>query len=144
MESKAKNLTQLFLRVALAITFLSAVADRFGLWGAPGQPSVVWGSWENFRIYSNLVNSFVPEAIGNILAIVATGFEIIFSILLLIGYKTRIIAIGAGLLLLCFALAMTISFGIKATLDYSVWVDVAACFLLASIPSHDYGIVSKS
>lgn len=143
MESKANNLTQLFLRIALATTFLSAVADRFGLWGAPGQPSVVWGNWENFRIYSNLVNSFVPEAFGNILAIVATGLEIIFSVLLLIGYKTRIIAVAAGSLLLCFALAMTISFGIKAALDYSVWVDVTACFLLASIPSHAYSIGRK-
>ncbi len=143
MESKTHHLTQLFLRIAIAATFLSAVADRFGIWGAPGQPSVVWGNWENFRIYSNLVNSFVPEAIGNILAIVATGFEIIFSVLLLIGYKTRIVAISAGLLLLCFALAMTVSFGIKAPLDYSVWVDVTACFLLASIPSYAYSMDSK-
>ncbi len=143
MESKTINLTQLFLRIAIAITFLSAVADRFGLWGAPGQASVAWGNWENFRIYSNSVNSFVPESIGNILAIVATVFEIIVSVLLLIGYKIRFIAVGAGLLLLCFALAMTISFGIKSALDYSVWVDVTACFLLASIPSDAYSINSK-
>jgi thiosulfate dehydrogenase (quinone) large subunit len=31
-----------FLRIALAISFLSAVADRFGLWGAYGQPNVAW------------------------------------------------------------------------------------------------------
>ncbi|HZL08983.1 MAG TPA: DoxX family membrane protein [Prolixibacteraceae bacterium] len=144
MESKTINLTQLFLRIAIAITFLSAVADRFGLWGAPGQASVTWGNWENFRIYSNSVNSFVPESIGNMLAIVATVFEIIFSIFLLIGFKIRIVSAAAGVLLACFGLAMTISFGIRPALDYSVWVDVTACFLLASIPSYAYSIDSKT
>ena len=143
MEANKFNLAQLFLRIAIAITFLSAVADRFGLWGAPGQPSVTWGNWENFRVYSNLVNSFLPESIGNILAIIATGFEIIFSVLLLIGYKTRIVACAAGVLLLCFGLAMTISFGLKPALDYSVWVDAAASFLLCSIPSYAFSIDSK-
>jgi len=33
-----------FLRLALGISFLSAVADRFGLWGVYGQPNVSWGS----------------------------------------------------------------------------------------------------
>jgi hypothetical protein len=30
----------IFLRLALAAGFLSAVADRFGLWGPPGTPGV--------------------------------------------------------------------------------------------------------
>jgi len=35
----------LILRIVLGITMLSAVADRFGLWGAPGDPGVAWGNW---------------------------------------------------------------------------------------------------
>ena len=37
------------VRVALAATFLSAVADRFGLWGPPGTPGVAWGSIEQYE-----------------------------------------------------------------------------------------------
>ncbi len=37
-----------FLRIALAISFLSAVADRFGLWGSPGAANVAWGDWPTF------------------------------------------------------------------------------------------------
>ncbi|MFP7657802.1 hypothetical protein [Chryseobacterium proteolyticum] len=53
-------------------------------------------------------------------------------LLLLVGYKTRIAAYGAGFLLLIFALSMTIALGAKAPLDYSVWVGSAGAFLLAS------------
>lgn len=34
--------TPLLLRLALAASFLAAVADRFGLWGAPGAPGLAW------------------------------------------------------------------------------------------------------
>ncbi len=36
------------LRWALAVTILSAVADRFGLWGPPGTANVSWGDWPHF------------------------------------------------------------------------------------------------
>ena len=36
--------SSVFLRQALGTAFLSAVADRFGLWGADGQPNVSWGT----------------------------------------------------------------------------------------------------
>ncbi len=39
------NGTRWFLRIALAAGFLSAAADRVGLWGAPGTPGVAWGEW---------------------------------------------------------------------------------------------------
>jgi len=29
-----------FLRLALGVTFLAAVSDRFGMWGPPGSPNV--------------------------------------------------------------------------------------------------------
>ena len=32
--------SSLYLRLALGLSFLSAVADRFGLWGTYGQPNV--------------------------------------------------------------------------------------------------------
>ena len=45
-----------FLRIALAAGFLSAVADRFGLWGPPGTPGVAWGNWSEFLDYVAALN----------------------------------------------------------------------------------------
>ncbi len=36
--------SSVLLRLALGISFVSAVADRFGLWGVYGQPNVSWGN----------------------------------------------------------------------------------------------------
>ena len=40
--------TMLYVRLALGITFLAAVTDRFGLWGPPGTRNVAWGNFDNF------------------------------------------------------------------------------------------------
>jgi uncharacterized membrane protein YphA (DoxX/SURF4 family) len=140
METNKTALAQALLRLALSISYLSAVADRVGLWGAPGSPGVSWGNWQNFVTYSNSVNGYLPAGVGNVVAVVATALEIIIPALLLIGYKTRIAALASGALLLSFALAMTISFGIKAPLDYSVWTAAAASFLLCVIPNYRYSV----
>jgi len=60
--------------------------------------------------------------------------------LLLIGYKTNYAALGAAILALLFALAMTWSFGIKEPLDYSVFAVSAGAFLLATMPSYRWSI----
>ena len=52
----------LVLRIVLGITMLSAVADRFGLWGAPGSNVVAWGNWENFVIYTQTLNSWASKS----------------------------------------------------------------------------------
>jgi hypothetical protein len=41
-----------FLRAALGFSFLSAVADRFGLWGAYGRSHVAWGDFPHFVVYT--------------------------------------------------------------------------------------------
>ncbi|MBT1707219.1 DoxX family membrane protein [Fulvivirgaceae bacterium PWU5] len=140
MKTTTTTLSQAFLRLALSASYLSAVADRFGLWGAPGTPGVSWGNWQNFIAYSNSVNSFVPPLLGNVLAIVATTLEVILPALLLIGYKIRLASLASGIVLLLFALAMTISFGMKAPLDYSVWTGAAASFLLSALPTYPYSL----
>lgn len=129
---KNRSICGWLLRLALSASYLSAVADRFGFWGGPGMPGVVWGNWKNFVDYSNSVNSFVPESLGNPLAVLATIFEIVIPVWLIVGYKLRYAAMASGILLTGFALAMTVSFGIKAPLDYSVFTAAAASFLLAS------------
>ena len=37
---------------ALAVTILSAVADRFGICGPPGSANVSWGDWPHFVAYT--------------------------------------------------------------------------------------------
>ncbi|MDM1296573.1 DoxX family membrane protein [Sphingobacterium sp. N143] len=132
--------SQLFLRVAVATAFLSAVADRFGLWGPPGSANASWGNWANFVQYANQLNFFMPAPLANLMAILATLFEVILAVLLLIGYRTRLSAILSGVLLTAFAITMTLSLGIKSTFNYSVWIGAAACFLLGTIKTFPYSI----
>lgn len=132
-----KNITipqaGLILRIVLGITMLSAVADRFGLWGAPGDPGVAWGNWDNFIAYTQTLNSFASKSVAGILGALATFFEILFGLLLIIGFKTRIVALGTSGLMLLFALSMAISVSIKAPFDYSVFTSSAAALLLSAI-----------
>ena len=137
---KMKTFSQVFLRIALSVSFLSAVADRFGLWGAPGSKSVIWGNWSNFLEYSNSVNSFASPEIGTMLAYVATALEILLPLLLIIGYKLKWASLFSGILLASFAIAMTLSFGLKPPLDYSVFTGAAAAFLLSTIGSYNYSL----
>lgn len=144
MESKSTNITQLFLRFAIAFSFLSAVADRFGFWGAAGSAGVSWGNWKNFVSYANTLNFYLPTQLGEIVAFIATALEILFALLLLVSFKTKLIAIASGVMLLVFALTMSISIGIKAPLDYSVWTGAAACFLLSCLKNYRYSIDNLS
>lgn len=130
-HSNGKNACILFLRLALAASFLSAVADRFGLWGPPGKSSVAWGNFANFEAYTALLNWFVPHGWIPLLAWVDTALEVLLGILLFLGLATRATAFISGVLLLLFALAMTFSTGIESALSYSVFTASAGAFLLA-------------
>jgi putative oxidoreductase len=131
---KYQDIATLLLRFALAAGFLSAVASRLSLWGSHSS------GWKNFLSYAGEVNSFAPAGIVPIIAIVSTSLETAFAILLLIGYKTRWVALGSSLLTLFFSLAMAYSFGIKEPLDYSVFAFSAAAFLLATMPHYCWSI----
>ena len=52
------TVSTVLLRLALGISFLSAVADRFGFWGVYGQPNVSWGNYARFVDYTAKLNSF--------------------------------------------------------------------------------------
>jgi putative oxidoreductase len=121
-----------FLRLSIAGGFLSSVADRFGIWGAPGTPNVAWGAWEPFVEYAAKLNWFAPARIVSFLAWAATFGEIVFAVGLIVGWQLRWFALGSGLLLLAFALTMTLALGIKAPLNYSVFAASAGAFFLAA------------
>ena len=122
--------SSVFLRLALGITFLSAVADRFGLWGVYGQPNVAWGNYARFVDYTAKLNWFLPAAIIPALAAIATVAETLFGLLLLLGWKTRVTSLLSGLLLISFALTMTMALGVKAALNFSVFPAAGGALLL--------------
>lgn len=119
---------KLFLRLAISLSFLSAVADRFGMWP---QNVSAWGNWQSFVDYTQAINPWCPNELIPTIAIIATAAEIIFAIFLLIGFKTELFAKLSGFLLLIFALSMSFSIGIKAPFDYSVYSAAAAAFALS-------------
>ena len=122
----------LFLRLALGITFLSAVADRFGLWGAYGHPNVSWGNYARFVGYVAKLNWFLPTAMIPALSIIVTAAETLFGLLLIVGWKTRATALLSGLLLISFAVTMTVALGVKAPLNFSVFSAAGGALLLGA------------
>lgn len=130
----------LYLRVALATAFLSAVADRFGLWGAPGSPGVAWGDFESFLAYTGSLVPFLPGGGVVVLGWIVTVAEIALGTALLIGWKVRHVALASSVLLLGFALGMTVGDGVKAPFDASVFTASAGALLLYAHPDSLWGL----
>lgn len=122
------KIIKLFLRLAISFGFLSAVADRFGIWN---KEVSVWGNWDNFLSYTQLINPWIPDSLISTIGIIATAAEIISAIFLIVGLKTELFAKLSGFLLLIFALSMTFSTGIKGAFDYSVFSASAGAFALS-------------
>ena len=121
----------IFLRLALGVTFLNAVTDRFGLWGQFGTPNVAWGDFARFTQYTGQLNPWAPAALVPALAWAATAAELVLGVALLLGLFTRSSAFLSGLPLLLFASGMSMGTGIKSALNASVFSAAAAAFALA-------------
>jgi uncharacterized membrane protein YphA (DoxX/SURF4 family) len=129
---RLRGLTSLFLRLALGLSFLSALADRFGLWGAFGRPNVSWGTFARFVMYTGKLNWFLPEGLIPGLAIIATCAEGLLGLCLVIGWHTRTAALLSGILLTLFGVTMAVALGVKAPLDFSVFSAAGGALLLAT------------
>lgn len=128
------------LRIGLGAGFLSAVGDRFGLWGAFGEPNIDWGNFSRFLEYTHTLNWFVPANMIPVLGVVATCAEICFGLLLLVGWHTRAAALLSALLLLAFGVSMTLALGVKAPLNYAVFTGVGGALLLANCKSFPFSL----
>jgi uncharacterized membrane protein YphA (DoxX/SURF4 family) len=140
MSLRWGSFSSAFLRCALGIGFLSAVADRFGLWGAFGQPNVEWGNFARFLEYTHTLNWYVPAGMIPSLGVIATGAEIVCGLLLVVGWHTRAAALLSGLLLLSFGVAMTLALGVKAPLNFAVFSGVGGALLLANCGSVPFSL----
>jgi uncharacterized membrane protein YphA (DoxX/SURF4 family) len=130
----------LLLRVGLGLGFLSAVADRFGLWGAFGQPNVEWGNFSRFLDYTHTLNWYLPTGMILPLGVIATGAEIVFGLLLLVGWRTRPAALLSALLLLTFGASMTAALGIKAPLNFAVLTGIGGAWLLGNCETFPFSV----
>jgi uncharacterized membrane protein YphA (DoxX/SURF4 family) len=139
-DSKFASYPTLLLRIGLGVGFLSAVADRFGLWGAFGQPNVEWGNFSRFLEYTYTLNWYLPERMILPMGIIATGAEILFGVLLLVGWHTRAAALLSGVLLVTFGVAMTLALGVKAPLNFAVLTGIGGAFLLANCEKFPFSL----
>jgi uncharacterized membrane protein YphA (DoxX/SURF4 family) len=124
---------RIILRLTLGITFLVAVADRFGILGPYGAKNVSWGDWKHFVEYVAVLNWFVPKALIPTLSVVETAIETVLGVALMLGIYQRIVAWCSAGLLLSFALTMSVALGIVAPLSYSVFTAFAAALLLGAV-----------
>ncbi|MES2455460.1 MAG: DoxX family protein [Bacteroidota bacterium] len=134
------SIAQLFLRLALGIGFILPVLDRLGFLGAPGTPNVGWGNWENFVAYTHSLMPYLGQSAAGFFGLLATIAELLFGIMLIIGYQIRWTALGSFALTLIFALSMLFFAGYRAPFNYSVFTDSAASLLLAGIGSYKWSI----
>jgi uncharacterized membrane protein YphA (DoxX/SURF4 family) len=125
------EIARLFARLALGASFLSAVADRFGLWGPYGAKNVSCGDFANFVEYTRSVTALLPSSLTQSLAWAATICETLFGVLLIVGFKLRVTSVLSGFLLLSFAIGMVTGLGVKTPFDYSVFSAAGAACLLA-------------
>ena len=130
---RSTALAAVFLRLALAAGFLSAVADRLGLWGPAGTPGVAWGGFDAFLAYTGRLLWFLPGGLVPAVGWAATLFEVTLAVGLVAGVGVRAFALASGLLLTVFAVAMTVALGPEPPLSLSVWTAAAGAFLLASL-----------
>ena len=139
-DSNFASYSTLLLRIGLGVGFLSAVADRLGVWGAFGQPNVEWGNFSRFLEYTHTLNWYLPAGMILPLGIIATGAEMLFGLLLLVGWRTRTAALLSAALLLTFGVAMTLALGIKAPLNYAVLTGIGGSLLLATCESFPFSV----
>lgn len=139
MEDSFK-IPQLLLRCALGITFLTPVLDRLGILGTAGTGNIEWGSWENFINYTTTLMPYLDRSVTNVMGGIATISELIIAICLIIGFKTKHVAIGSCLLTFTFILFMATSVGIQKPINFGVFTASAASLLLSYVPKYKWSI----
>lgn len=139
----AFGVPQLLLRLSLGVGFLLPVMDRFGWLGPAGVRGNAWGNWENFTHYTHSLVPFLNDSMANISAVIATAAEILLGVALIVGYKTRLAAMGSFVLTLIFAISMFVFLTPRAPFNYAVFVVSFASLLLAVIPNYRWAITQK-
>jgi uncharacterized membrane protein YphA (DoxX/SURF4 family) len=123
-----------FARVALSAAFLSAVADRFGLWGRLGTGNVGWGDLAHYEAYVHTLAPYLSDGLVGVAGWGATLTELTLGSALLLGVLPRWSAVVAAATLMVFGLSMFFFSGFEAPLSASVFSAAAAALLLSLAP----------
>jgi hypothetical protein len=118
------RVVRIALRLSLAAAFLSAVADRFGWWAPFGQ-----GNWGSMGAFADYAHQLVPCASGWFLAVIvwgATATEASLGVLLLAGWRPKLVGAASCVALTVFGIAMAVSLGMESPLSYSVFSAASA------------------
>jgi putative oxidoreductase len=135
-----RDFASLALRVALGLSFLYSVADRFGWLGPPGAANVSWGTFARFAAYVGILNWYLPHAMISSLAWIDTALELVLGLALIAGLWLRLAATVSAVLLLSFGVTMSTAAGIGAPFQYSVFTASAAALVLATSGSLKWSI----
>ena len=127
MNSKALGPLTVFLRFALAASYLSSVTSRFGFWGE----DTGWGNYDAFLDYTAKVNPYLPLSVIPTVARMVDVAEISIALLLLVGLRIKETAFISGVMLFLFAFGMNVGVGVISTLDHSVYTACFASLILA-------------
>jgi len=117
--------------------FFSAVADRFGWWGAFGQPGVAWGDFARFVAYTAKLNWFLPEIMIQPLAVVVTCLEIVLGLL---PWPDGNRGSRSGQRNSSCGIGMALALRMKAPLDFLVFSAAGGSLLPAACPALPYSV----
>lgn len=121
--------------VMLGLDFAGAVADRFGVFGRPGDPGVSWGSWPDFVDYTARLLPGFGHPVVVLAATAATAVEAILAVLLLCGWQRRWVAKAAAGLLTVYLVALGLSLGADEVARYAMPILVGGALLISSCPA---------
>ena len=125
----------IYLRLALAAGFLTSVSDRLGLWGPSGTANVAWGTFQRFAAYTGQLNPWAGTTHS-----APSVVRHRCGIALLLGLRTRDVALASGVLLGLFGLGMTVGTGLKSALNNSVFAASAGAFAFATERSYRWSL----
>ncbi|WP_194835351.1 hypothetical protein [Nocardia sp. XZ_19_369] len=126
------HFVRVVVRVVLGLLLLGSVADRFGLFGAPGGSGVSWGSFDAFIDYTRTLLPGFASGLAGAAAIAATVLEVVLGVALVLGVLPRITAPCTAGLLCLFMLAMWTALGFAEMSAYAVPVLAAGAAMVAT------------
>jgi hypothetical protein len=132
-SAQFRKFAVLLTRFGLASTYLSGVADRFGVWARfGGVAGAAPGDMQHVAARIHGAAPVVPAALALVFAWIATTLDAAFGLGLLLGIRTRTMAFGSGVLALVYAFAtLLLPSGLHATFASGFFAIAGASMLLA-------------
>lgn len=121
-----RSLLPLYLRLVLASGLLAAAGARFGFIAAPA-------GWDALTRWTTRLWGLAPASVQPLLGWVVLAIQIVLGLLLLVGFRTRQMALATGVLLAAAAIAMAWRAGIQAPWYAGVFAYAGVAFTLAAL-----------